>query len=314
MGPGGTVNFYSTQSNQTNFFNSLGFSFETAIVSGNPELKSESSDTWTLGAVLRSPFKGPLSQFTASVDYFKITVADAIGVVQLNSLYGGVYRHCYDPTFNTTLDPNDPFCQQIPRDQITGQKDANPRLSYSNVGGIISQGIDVSFNWSALFSDMGMSFIPGRFTYSLNGNYMIKDARQAAPGEPFEEFTGLSGFGSFRWTIYNTFGWTSGARMPRSTGGTSRARRATATSPAWTSASRNRCVRHLRSVARVRAHAVTAAARWRGQPVQQGAAGKRLQSGRRWPGTVRYNPGTIAGGGAYDLLGRRYFIGVKLSL
>jgi hypothetical protein len=31
-----------------------------------------------LGAVLRSPFKNPLAQFTVSVDYFKITVADAM--------------------------------------------------------------------------------------------------------------------------------------------------------------------------------------------------------------------------------------------
>ncbi len=210
MGPGGALNFYSTASNQTNPFNALGFSFETAIVSGNTSLRSESSDTVTLGGVLRSPFKNPLAQFTVSVDYFKITVEDAIGVVQLNSLYGGIYRHCYDPAFNTNMDPNDSFCQQIPRDQVSGAKDPNPRLSYSNVGGIVSQGIDVSFNWSAALSDMGIGFIPGRFSYALNGNYMIKDARQAAPGEPFEEFTGLSGFGSFRWTIYNTFSWLNG--------------------------------------------------------------------------------------------------------
>ena len=32
------------------------------------------------------------------------------------------------------------------------------------------------------------------------------------------------------------------------------------------------------------------------------------------PGTTGYAPGNIASGGAYDLLGRRYFMGVKLSL
>jgi outer membrane receptor protein involved in Fe transport len=32
------------------------------------------------------------------------------------------------------------------------------------------------------------------------------------------------------------------------------------------------------------------------------------------PGTANYNPGSIASGGAYDLLGRRYFLGLKMSL
>jgi outer membrane receptor protein involved in Fe transport len=31
------------------------------------------------------------------------------------------------------------------------------------------------------------------------------------------------------------------------------------------------------------------------------------------PGTPGYSPGNIAGGGAYDLIGRRYYGGVKMS-
>lgn len=315
MGPAGAQNFYSTASNQTNPFNALGFSFETAIVSGNPNLRSESSDTVTLGGVFRSPFKSPLAQFSVSVDYFKITVEDAIGVVQLNSLYGGIYRHCYDPTFNTNLDPNDQFCQQIPRDQVTGQKDANPRLSYSNVGGIISQGIDLSFNWSAALSDMGINFVPGRFTYSLNGNYMIKDARQAAPGEPFEEFTGLSGFGSFRWTIYNTFGWTNGVANA---------------SLNWRHYPSTEAYAHFSGqderVKGISAYDIFDLSMGyqltrslflragvdnlfnKAPPISD------FNPGDGGPGTDGYNPGNIASGGAYDLLGRRYFLGVKLSL
>lgn len=315
MGPAGALNFYSTDSNQTNPFNALGFSFETAIVSGNPALKSESSDTWTLGAVLRSPFKHPLAQFTVSADYFKITVADAIGVVQLNSLYGGIYRHCYDPAFNTTLDPNNEFCQQIPRDQITGRKDPNPRLSYSNVGGIISQGVDLSFNWSAALSDMGIDFVPGRFSYSLNGNYMIKDARQAAPGEPFEEFTGLSGFGSFRWTAYNTFGWFNGPAN---------------VSLNWRHFPSTEAYAHF-SGQDLRVQGIDAydifdmSASYQVTPALQLRAGvdnlfnkappiSDYNPGDGGPGSDGYNPGNIASGGAYDLLGRRYYLGVKMSL
>jgi len=315
MGTAGALNFYSTASNQTNPFNALGFSFETAIVSGNTSLKSESSDTWTLGAVLRSPFKNPLSQFTVSVDYFKITVGDAIGVVQLNSLYGGIYRHCYDPAFNTSLDPNDSFCRQVPRDQVTGRKDPNPRLSYSNVGGIVSQGVDVAFNWSAALSDMGIHFIPGRVSYALNGNYMIKDARQAAPGEPFEEFTGLSGFGSFRWTAYNTFGWFNGAANASLNW-----RYYPSTESYTHSTGQNDRIQGIGAY-----NIFDLSAGYQITPALQLRAGvdnlfnkappvSDFDPGVGGPGTTGYAPGNIASGGAYDLLGRRYFMGVKLSL
>jgi outer membrane receptor for ferrienterochelin and colicin len=315
MGPVGAQNFYSNTANQTNFFNQLNFSFETAIVSGNQNLKSESSDTWTLGAVLRSPFKSPLAQFSVSMDYFKINVNDAIGVVQLYGLYGGIYRHCYDPAFNTTMDPDNSFCQQVPRQQTDGTKFANPRLTYSNVGGIVSQGIDLGFNWSAALSDLGVHAIPGRVSYSLNGNYMIKDARQAAPGEPFEEFTGLSGFGSFRWTAFNTFSWFNGSAnvalnwrhypgtesFTKASGGDQRVQGIDAYDIFDLSLGYN----------------LTQSLQLRGgvenlfdkdPPISD------YNPGDGGPGTDGYNAGSIAVGGAYDLLGRRYYLGVKLSL
>jgi outer membrane receptor protein involved in Fe transport len=309
MGPTGTVNYYSTTSNNTDF----GFSFETAIVSGNPSLVSESSDTWTLGAVLRSPFKNPLAQFTLSVDYFKITVADSIGVVQLNSLYGGIYRHCFDIAFNPTLDPNSQFCQQLPRQQTNGGK-ANPELTYSNVGGIISQGIDLSFNWSAALADMGIHFMPGRFSYSLNGNYMIKDARQAAPGEPFEEFTGLSGFGSFRWTIYNTFAWFNG---PASVSLNWRYYPSTQAYSDFAGLDhRVKGIGAYNIFDLSMAYAFSPKLQLRGgvqNLLNKAPPISDFNPGDGGPGTPGYNPGNIAGGGAYDLIGRRYYVGVKMS-
>jgi outer membrane receptor protein involved in Fe transport len=313
MGPGANT-FYTTSSNHTGFFNALGFSFETARVSGNPNLKSESSDTYTIGAVMRSPFKSPLAQFSMSVDYFKIDVTDAIGTVQLNSLYGGIYRHCYDPEYNPTLDANNSFCLQVPRDQNTGAKLANPKITYSNVGGIISQGVDLSFNWSAALSDLGVGFLPGRVSYGLNGNYMIKDARQAAPGEPFEEFTGLSGFGSFRWTVFNTFGWFNGPVNA---------------SLNWRHYPSTESYSHFAGIDE-RVQGIEAYdifdlsfgyAFKEGLFLRGGVSNlfdkapptSDYNPGDGGPGTDGYNPGSIASGGAYDLLGRRFFLGFKLS-
>ena len=46
---------------------------------GNPNLESEKAKTYTAGVVLRSPFEHPLlSRFTATVDWYKINIDDAI--------------------------------------------------------------------------------------------------------------------------------------------------------------------------------------------------------------------------------------------
>ena len=313
MGASGAAAFYADSSNQTNFFNALGFSFEFARVSGNQNLKSESSSTWTLGAVMRSPFQSPLAQFSVSMDYFKIEVEDAIGTVELNSLNGGIYRHCYDPQYNPTQDPNNEFCLQVPRDPNTGRKLANPRVFYSNVGGIVSEGVDVSFNWSAALSDLGVSFIPGRISYGLNGNYLIEDARQAAPGEPFEEFTGLSGFGSFRWSMFNTFGWFNGPANA---------------SLRWRHYPSSESYSHFSGlderVQGIDSYNIMDLSF--GYSLSQGLqlrAGvdnlldkappiSDYNPGEGGPGTTGYNPGTVAGG-AYDTLGRSYYLGLKMS-
>src|SRR5690606_40816087 len=45
-------------------------------------LKSEKADTWTVGAVIRSPFNsGPFSRLNLTVDYFNITINDPISVI-----------------------------------------------------------------------------------------------------------------------------------------------------------------------------------------------------------------------------------------
>jgi outer membrane receptor for ferrienterochelin and colicin len=212
------------------------------------------------------------------------------------------------------MDPNNSFCQQVPRQQSNGAKFPNPLLSYSNVGGIISQGVDLSFNWSAALSDMGIHFMPGRFSYSLNGNYMIKDARQAAPGEPFEEFTGLSGFGSFRWTAFNTFAWFNGPANVAMN---------------WRHYPKTQAYLDFAGIDhRVKGvspynifdlsagYSITPALQLRGgvqNLLNKAPPMLDVNPGDSGPGSSGYSPGTV-GGGAYDVEGRRYYVGVKMSL
>ena len=74
------------------------FPFSIAIIQGNPNLKSETARTTTLGTVSSSPFEAALiSHLQLSVDWYRIMLKDAIGVAD----YNAVYQQCLDAQFNT---------------------------------------------------------------------------------------------------------------------------------------------------------------------------------------------------------------------
>lgn len=98
----------------TNFSSlSSGRSFKQAIA-GNPSLKNEKSDSWTVGLVLEPSF---LPRFRASVDYVDIKLKDVID--QLSS--DQVVANCYDsPDF-----PTNEFCSRVVRDPYAGDGSSN---------------------------------------------------------------------------------------------------------------------------------------------------------------------------------------------
>ena len=83
---------------------------------GNPNLQEETADSYTIGAVIKPAFLqgGVLRRFQASVDYYDIRVEDAIGYVTspiaLNQCFnfGGL---------NPNYDPANQYCALIKRDQ-----------------------------------------------------------------------------------------------------------------------------------------------------------------------------------------------------
>ena len=84
-----------------------GAAFLWPIAYGNPDLKPETADTYTVGIVINSPFENPwLSDIRLSVDYYDIKITDAIGQQSADI----VMQQCVDPRFNPNIDPNSPFC------------------------------------------------------------------------------------------------------------------------------------------------------------------------------------------------------------
>lgn len=206
------------------FFNAVGPAFAFPTTVGNPNLTPETAKTWTLGAVINSPFSGEIfNRFRLSVDYYNIAIDNAIGPLTLDT----AQRFCFDPTFNSAIssDPTaaaaSPFCQSIGRVAGDGAL-GNVLTSYQNNGRVRTQGIDVQLDWA---------FPVGPGTVSLNSvfNYLItlKSAplpESAGPAGALVEYAGTLGPasagagvgengltpGSFRWKMLNTLGYSIG--------------------------------------------------------------------------------------------------------
>lgn len=137
-------------------FNFTGFqqnnSQVQAFAFGNPNLKEERAETWTVGAVL-TPGRIVGGNLTATIDYYNIKIT------QLNQALGAGYflLDCYT---NGVADS----CARIVRNTSTGQVDRvnTTRLNSDNT--LATSGIDVALKWSAPFAG-GRLRIDNLFTY-----------------------------------------------------------------------------------------------------------------------------------------------------
>jgi iron complex outermembrane recepter protein len=143
-GSTGVNQFY----NVANATGTGGGGFAWVLQEGNPNLLSETADTWTFGFVATSPFSSPwLSGMTASFDWYKVDIQDAI---MLYSLDYAAWR-CFGT--NTVSTPEEAAaqaatdaCQLLPRDQNNGAP-LTTSISYDNQASIKTSGFDIGVNW-----------------------------------------------------------------------------------------------------------------------------------------------------------------------
>ncbi|MBO9519882.1 MAG: TonB-dependent receptor, partial [Porphyrobacter sp.] len=195
---------------------SFGFAFPTLI--GNPNLSPETADTWTAGVVIQSPMdSGVLSRLRLSVDWYDITVKDAIGAQTV----GAVLQQCFDPAFNPLVNgaaastaaanaaAGNTFCQLVPRNG-TGQL-GNVKITYTNDGKVHLSGIDAQLDW-------GYDIGPGTFTLNSVFNYQMDFESSALyPALPMIDYVGTQGSGEnglnpnvFEYRIFTTVGYSWG--------------------------------------------------------------------------------------------------------
>lgn len=196
----------------TNSFGGLGFYFPLALDQqvGNTALQSEDGRTWTVGAVVKSPFTATaLRNFTASVDYYNYNITGAI--VGLTSQI--VYAQCLNAngSSNPSYDPNNAYCQLIHR-SAAGATDTVVGL-FSNLGSIQTSGIDAQVDWSVPTPDFGVG--EGNFYVNFVMNWLHDYRIQTAPGSPVVDYAGSTGFDAstgaqFKWKTFTTVGYSVG--------------------------------------------------------------------------------------------------------
>lgn len=110
----------------------LGFS---QLSGGNPDLEEETSETMTIGAVLRLPF---LERFNLAVDYYTIEVEDAVATLNAQTTLDVCYQ---------LLDANSAPCRAITRLAGTGEI-FQVRASNSNIGLLSVDGVDLTTDYT----------------------------------------------------------------------------------------------------------------------------------------------------------------------
>lgn len=170
----------------------LGTAQVFALTGGNPDLQEETADTYSFGAVLRSPFHTPLlSRLTASIDWYDIKVKDAIGSLSIVN----AFQFCFNSGgSNPTYDPGNYYCSLLTRNSASGVP-TNPVQPLLNLGQFQTTGVDVQVDWSFDFADSALDMIPGSFALNVALGYTDKFKIQNLPNAPVYDYVGTIGTG-----------------------------------------------------------------------------------------------------------------------
>ena len=183
----------------------------TGITGGNATLEEETADTWSVGAIYQSRFQHPLlSGFSASVDYYNIEITNVIGTVTASAQLQGCYNAQGQ---NPNYDASNNYCQLFIRDSLTGNVTQARELN-QNLATLKTSGIDAQFDWRVQLADAGLPDWG-----SLNANVVVgwldTWERQDAAGGPFINRTGTidSVFGNTfpEWKMLSSLNWSMGS-------------------------------------------------------------------------------------------------------
>jgi len=125
---------------------------------GNPSLREEQADTWTLGVAMDL-----LEDWRLTVDWWKIDIANMIALEGSDA----TYQTCLDMQFNPTADITNASCQRILRNPTNGGGGIINR-SFNNLGRAAFEGVDLQLNWSHQLSGGGSLNLNSSLTTTIH--------------------------------------------------------------------------------------------------------------------------------------------------
>lgn len=180
-----TTAFYGVDQGSTPFA-AVGFANAWLQQVGNINLDSEKADTYSLGFVFsgaQASDNAWLRGFTGSVDWWKVSIRDAI------QPYSADYASwlCYGQQQVTTLaeaqayiaGPGATACGLVPREGTRGGA-VSKRVAFDNQATIRTSGIDVALNWTAPLNEIGVG-VPGRIGFNTQATFLNYFKTKASP-------------------------------------------------------------------------------------------------------------------------------------
>jgi outer membrane receptor protein involved in Fe transport len=161
------------------------------LAGGNPDLKQETADTYSIGAVWRSPFEHAMARnLSASIDFFNIKISDAVGSIS----QADVVDRCFnrDGTSNPGYSASNFYCNLITRDTSSGNISLVKALSL-NLATYKTSGIDLQLDWSFALSDLGLPDGAGRIRLNSSSTYTQSFDVGSLPGSPVINYAGSIG-------------------------------------------------------------------------------------------------------------------------
>lgn len=175
---------------------------------GNPALQPEQADTWTIGMVFRSPFDTDyLRNLTLAFDYYNISIDGAIAVKGTQD----IYRDCFNADgTNPSYDPNYTACTKIIRSDTTGFWLATI-AEFENLSSIATTGFDAQLEWNTALPEAFNNIfnMPGDFFANIGVNYTDTYEVQTISEAPVFDYADASGGPNgavFKWKLFASFG------------------------------------------------------------------------------------------------------------
>jgi len=181
---------------------------EIEVRSGNPDVKSEEGRTYTLGVVFRSPFEHALSRnLTVTIDWYRAKVSQAIAQVGAQTTYDLCFNRDGISNPDYSLDDPNGMCRRIVRNAVTGER-LYVNSTYMNLGLLETSGIDAQTSWTVRPMDLGFD-LPGALSLDISFNKLLKFGSQSFPTSPMiENKSTLARGGLYSYRAFTTLRYT----------------------------------------------------------------------------------------------------------